>query len=393
MVLVNPVERDCNDIIKSSTIKMHKRLKGLFITHNYGLYGASQSLQLLLKNISDTDVTLVIPFKEILTTRKKREIAHLFSLKENQIKQFFLPWDNCFEGRRIDFFNVSVQRIKNILWKITKNWLYQEIETGEYDYIHLNSLALNNIIVERYPFILHTREFLIDSSKDKLKRISHSKGVIFIDESVQKPFEHYRLKSKIVLNNPVNMENVGRYCNIKSHFTRYTVISIIARIVDEKGIDFIIKSFKKASCDSLRLVIVGDKGGGFSTGYGNYCKEISAEDKRITFWGEEKNIGKIYGISDYIVRGEVDFRMGRSILEALYSDCDVIVPISNEQIVETNQELIKFKDKVHTYLPRNIDSLTKFFLSLAGRKIKKKNFRSNTDNYVKRFNEYIHNIL
>jgi len=372
---------------------MNKKLKGLYITHDYGLYGASQSLQLLLKNIQDTDLTLVIPYKEILTVRKKREIAYLFGLRENQIKQFFLPWDNCFEGRRIDFFNVSVQRIKNILWKITKKRLYREIETGEYDYVHLNSLALNNIIVERYPFILHIREFLTNSSKDRLKRISRSKGVIFIDESVQKPFEHYQLKSKIVLNNPVNMDNVGQYCDINSHYAKYTVISIIARIVDEKGIDFIIKSFKKASCDSLRLVIVGDKGSGFSTGYGNYCKEISTEDKRITFWGEEKNIGKIYGISDYIVRGEIDFRMGRSVLEALYSDCDVIVPISNKKIVETNQELTKFKSKVHTYLPKDIDSLTKVFLRLAGRKIKKRNFRSNTDDYVKRFNEYIHNIL
>ena len=372
---------------------MKKRLKGLFITHNYGLYGASQSLQLLLKNIKDTDVTLAIPYKEILTARKKKEIANLFRINENRIKQFFLPWDNCFEGRRSDLYNVSVQGVKNILWNVNKNWLYKEIKKGKYDYIHVNSLALNNLIVEKYPFILHIREFLIENSKNRHRRISHSKGVIFIDESVKQPFEHHRLKSNMILNNPVNMENVAHYSHIKSSYAGYTVISVIARIVDEKGIDFIIKSFKKASSDSLRLIIVGDKGDGFSTGYKEYCKEISADDNRIIFWGEEKNIHKIYGMSDYIVRGEIDFRMGRSVLEALYSDCDVIVPIRDQQIVKTNDELVKFKSKVHMYIPRDISSLAKTFLNLDGRKILKRNFHSNTNNYAKRFNEYIHNIL
>ena len=376
-----------------TTIIMKKQLKGLFITHNYGLYGASQSLQLLLKNIQDTDVTLAIPYKEILTARKKNEIADLFGINQNRIKQFFLPWDNCFEGRKIGFFNILIQRIKNILWRVNKHWLYMEITKGKYDYVHLNSLTLNRLIVEKYPFFIHIREFLIENTKNRIDRIGQSKGVIFIDEAVKQPFENYRPKNNIILNNPVDMKNVAHYSNKQSLFDGHTVISIIARIVDEKGIEFIIKSFKRTSSVRLRLIIVGDKGDGFSTGYKEYCKELSTEDNRIIFWGEEKNIDKIYGMSDYTVRGEIDFRMGRSILEALYSDCDVIVPISNEQIVKTNEELAKFKSKVHTYIPRDIGSLAKAFLNIDGRKVIKRNFQSNTDNYVNKFNEYIHDII
>ena len=372
---------------------MKKRLKGLFITHNYGLYGASQSLQLLLKNIPDTDVTLALPYKEILTARKKKEIANQFGINGDRIKQFFLPWDNCFEGRRIDFYNILIQRIKNILWRVNKHWLYKEITKGKYDYVHVNSLALNRLIVEKYPFFIHIREFLIENTKDRIGRINQSKGIIFIDEAVKQPFENYRLKSNIILNNAVDMKNVAHHSNKQSSFDGHTVISILARIEDEKGIDFIIKSFKKTSSDSLRLIIVGDQGDGFSTGYKRYCKEISAEDNRIIFWGEEKNIDKIYGMSDYIIRGEVDLRMGRSVLEALYSDCDVIIPIRNDHIVKTNEELTKFRSKVHTYLPRDMGSLTKTFLNLSGRKTQKQNFHSNINGYVKTFNEYISNIL
>ena len=219
------------------------------------------------------------------------------------------------------------------------------------------------------------------------------KGIIFIDESVIEPFMSYRLNNELILNNPVDMTGVGKYIDTDALNGDCATISIIGRIVKHKGIDFIIKSFKKAQSDGLRLFIVGDEGDGMRTGYPAFCREIASEDQRIIFWGREPDINKIYAISDYIIRGEVDFRMGRSVLEALYSDCDVIVPIRNDHIVKTNEELTKFKSKVHTYLPRDMGSLTKTFLNLSGRKTQKRNFHSNINGYVKTFNEYISNIL
>ena len=58
----------------------NRRLKALFVTHDYGLYGASKSLQLLLKNNNQMDVTLAVPLKEILTLKKKEKIADKFGI-------------------------------------------------------------------------------------------------------------------------------------------------------------------------------------------------------------------------------------------------------------------------------------------------------------------------
>ena len=119
------------------------------------------------------------------------------------------------------------------------------------------------------------------------------------------------------------------------------------------------------------------------------CKKIASEDPRILFWGEEKEICKIYAWSDYVIRGEIEFRMGRSILEALYSDCNVIISCSDSLVVSTNDELNRFKDKVYHYFPRNMESLQNVFSKLPTKKIFKSNFNSNVDGYVNDFNRFI----
>ena len=91
-------------------------LKGLFVTHNYGLYGASQSLQLLLKIQSGIDASLFIPKKKIISRSASERIARRFGIRGSNLKQFFLPWINCFEGRKTDLRNRILVSLKNILW-------------------------------------------------------------------------------------------------------------------------------------------------------------------------------------------------------------------------------------------------------------------------------------
>jgi len=369
------------------------RLKGLFITHNYGLYGASQSLQLLIRNNDTVDATLIIPWKKFLKRSEREGIARRFGIDSFRIKQFFLPWSNCFEGRKTDLPSKTVIWLKNLFWKINKSSLYHEIQNGHYDFIHLNSLVLNDIINNSYPFIIHIREFLCDYSEKVLGRIKRAKGVVFIDESIKRPFENVKLENEITLSNPVDMRQIYNYCHLQWHYRETPVISVIGRVEQGKGVDFIIRAFKETSASSLRLFVVGDEGDGVSTGYESYCRKIAGQDKRVVFWGFENDIYKVYAISDYIIRGEVDFRMGRSVLEALYTDCDVILPINNENIINTNQELLKFQDKIHPYKPRNIEDLKRLFLSINSRKVVKKKYQSNVEEYIKKYNDFIWRIL
>ena len=370
-----------------------KRLKGLFVTHNYGLYGASQSLQLLLNNQNEFDVTLVIPRKKILSQEETKRISHQFGVEHTKIKQFFLPWTNCFEGRKTDFRSGLLIDLKNLLWKANKNRFYRFLSSGGYDFIHLNSIVLCEMITDGYPFVIHIRELLIDYFNKVLNHVHKAKGVIFIDDSVVNPFLSVNLKNGIVLSNPVDMRFCNKYQHVDQPFDGQIVITMIGRIEEGKGVDFIIKAFKNTKSDLVRLLIVGDKGDGFHGDYMSHCRELATGDKRILFWGEEKDICKIYAFSDYVIRGEINFRMGRSILEALYSDCHIVIPCSDPKVIAENNELSKFPEKVHYYSPRNMESLSAVFSRLPDRKIVKSNFASNMNEYVYGFNEFIKNTF
>ncbi len=371
-----------------------RTVKALFVTHNYGAYGASKSLQLLLKNNPELDISLVIPRKELLTHENRGRIADFFGIHPGKVMQFFLPWNNCFEGRKTDGLNRSIQTLKNLLWHVNKHRFTQFIKNRMFDFIHLNSLVLCDILSDRYPFIIHVRERVIDACVEAVwRKIKQARGILFIDESVRHPFPPHSHPGEILLTNPVDMTGVGQYVEATKAADGCVVISLIGRIEEGKGVDFIIHSFMKAASDNLRLLIAGDEGDGMKTGYPDFCRRIAAGDKRIVFWGHEPHIDKIYAVSDYIIRGEIDFRMGRSILESLYSDCDVIIPSRETNIAQKNHELRKFPQKIHRYEPRNIEDLAGLFRSIQDRKVGKHYFTSNVKEYVQQYNAYVQRTI
>jgi len=372
---------------------MNTRLNGLFITHNYGLYGASQSLQLLLNNRNDIDATLIIPMKKVLSRREKTEIAERFGVDQERIRQFFLPWVNCFECRKTDVKTRLIIGLKNLLWKTNRRRLFRFIRSGQFDFIHLNSMVLSEVIRPGYPFIIHIREFLIDDMDRIFHHVKNARGVIFIDDSVVGPFGSVDLKNRVVIGNPVDMRSCERYVDTERSFSGKVVIAMIGRVEADKGIDFVIRAFKKTDRNGLKLVIVGDVGDGSNGSYMAHCRRLAFDDDRIVFWGEEKNISKIYAFTDYIIRGEIDFRMGRSILEALYSGSHVIIPCSEPKMIASNDELVKFRYRTHPYAPRDAAALQVVLSNLSDHRVHDPGFDSNVGDYVKKFNEYVQNTL
>lgn len=359
---------------------MHTK-RYLFITHDTSIYGASRSLQNLLVGL-DIDYDLIIQ-KKIKSKNNIQEIKSFFGGNAKNVYEFYLPFEECYIGKNAtkSLLSKSFQKIKELLFRAHKNKLKRFLESQQYDCIHLNSIVLYPIIDKKYPIFIHIRE-LYDNSNGAVffDHINNSKGVIFIDKEVSKPFINLRTKS-VILNNPYNMSRVAQY--ISEVNDKIIIFSIIGAVTEEKGVNFIIKTFLKTSNENFRLYIVG-RG---EKVYIEKCKEISKKDKRIIFYGEEPAIEKIYAISHCILRGEDIPRVGRTIYEGLYSGCKTIIPYSEDMEQIEDYEL--FKENILFYAPRDEKSLIEVLNGIDFKKNIETCKMSNTVEYKEKFLKFL----
>ncbi|MBU0675979.1 MAG: glycosyltransferase [Proteobacteria bacterium] len=369
---------------------LNPKPKALFITHDAGNYGASRSLQQLLKNYHAYDVDLVIRKRINKKSLSDSEIRAKFGEHICNIHWLFLPFDYCCKYRTDFSFQFTLASyVVSLLWQSDRKRLMEIIRQGNYQYIHLNSLVLHPIITQDYPFIIHMRDIFDGSNPRALDNISKARGIIFIDAATKEPFEQSILPSHIILNNPFDMTGVKHYKDIQSPFpdlnpTEQVIFTMIGVLSATKGTDFVIRSFKRLREDNVRLILVG----GGEKKYLSYCKKLAEDDPRILFWGEEKDILKIYAISDYILRGEDYQCIGRTIYEGLYAGCQVIVPgEENKKNLMFQYDI--FRDAIHFYHPRDETSLLHLFSGLSGKKIFERIYRSNVGEYIVRFQDFI----
>ncbi|MCT7487111.1 glycosyltransferase [Aliarcobacter cryaerophilus] len=356
-------------------------MKGLFITHDISIYGASRSLQGVLKNI-DIEYDLIIP-KKLRSKNNIGEVKDFFGGKAKNIYEFYLPFEQCFVGKDE---NLSIKSKLNVLMKrflfqITKQRLYSLIKNQNYDFVHLNSLVLYPVIKKDLPFFMHVRE-LFDgtNSVDVFNKLQLAKGVIFIDNEVKKPFKSINFRRHNVLNNPVDMTKVSDY-KIQKNNTTDIVFAIIGAISEEKGIDFLIQAFNLIDDDKFKLYIVGNG----KQKYVEYCKKMIT-NKNIIFYGEEKEIEKIYALSDVVIRAEHIPRVGRTIYEALYSGNQILLPFNEELFKMEDFEL--FKDVIYFYETRNINSIIKS-IQTSKQKTLDYAYKSNIKEYIKSFKNFM----
>ncbi|MDP3110490.1 MAG: glycosyltransferase [Thermodesulfovibrionales bacterium] len=366
-----------------------KTLNALFITHDVGNYGASRSLQLLLKNYKGINIDLIIK-KELRRKNDLLSIRERFGKEIRTIREYYLPFAFCYKYKPDFTLKILVYKtIMELLWHFNKRNLYSVIRKGHYDYIYLNSLVLHPIITDDMPFVIHVRDIFDKSSQKAVASIKKAMAVIFIDEATKEPFSDTVLRNSIVLNNPFDMKPIEQYVReevVKAgvNFQENTIFSLIGQVTEKKGVGFIIKSFMKASNKNARLLIVGGGDKKFIDEY----KIMAKDDQRIIFWGEESDILKIYAVSDYVLRGESYQCIGRTIYEGLYSGCRVIIP-GDKNNMESIFEYDKFKDSIYFYTPRSNNELQNLFEELSDEKVGARTFRSNVDGYVRRFHEFV----
>ena len=364
-------------------------MNALFVTHDVGNYGASRSLQLLIRNYHYANIDLIVD-KPIRMKNDLPGIRKMFGGHVRRVLEFYLPFDDCYKGKPEGFlYSHAIRPLRTLLWKSNKGRIYAVISEGKYDFIYLNSLVLNPMIRAEYPFIIHIREIYDGSNENIIGNMKYVKGAIFIDNATREPLINIIGKDNIIMNNPIDMTTVDEYVDSSYRFKygdldRNTIFSLIGVITESKGTHFIINVFTKLKNDNARLLIVG-KG---DRKYIATCKKLAENDNRIIFWGEEPEIQKIYRLSDYIIRGEAYQCVGRTIYEGLYAGCQVIIPGT-----ESRQDLIfeyeRFKNKINFYTPRSIADLLKLLEILAGKKIHDRTYLANTEEYVRSFHEFV----
>jgi hypothetical protein len=364
-------------------------MKGLFITHDTSTYGASRSLSLLLRHYRGAKFDLLVQ-RPLRGFHDEFPLRAHFGPAVGRIFQAYLPFDACYQYARPGILSALSRKAYNcLLWGRDRTKVADIIDNGGYDFIHLNSLVLHPLISGRHPFILHMRDVYDGSNAQAVQNVQQAAGVIFIDEATRAPFRDIRLKASIILNNPIDMTGVATFAGLEPHregldVAHNTVFSVIGVVSEAKGTGFIVRTFLQHRDDRSRLLIVG---GRERTAIAAY-RRLAKDDNRIIFWGEERDIEKIYAMSDYVLRGEAFPCIGRTVYEGLYAGCRVIVPgdpVSPPPMFEFDQ----YSKAISFYRPRNTADLLRLFDACGGTKASPRRFRSNINEYIIRFSEFV----
>src|SRR5690242_8724445 len=280
----------------------------LFVTHDVGYYGASRSLQALLREYESKRVELAVN-RRVFGTNDVPEIRARFGPHVQRVYELPLPFARCFKGKPLPSWRLAM---RNIVSTLMRSRTHAFISRLQPDFIHLNSLVLHPLVRADLPFIVHVREIHDGADRHAYRSLCRARGVIFIDEASKAPFAHLPVPS-VILNNPIDMrggdpEKSAQLRNALGGAGK-TVFGVLGQINQNKGTAFIIRSFLEARADDALLLIVGE---GEPT-YVEHCRRLAQGNANVSFQGFVSDVATIYGAIDFVLRGEAYPCVGRTI--------------------------------------------------------------------------------
>jgi glycosyltransferase involved in cell wall biosynthesis len=310
------------------------------------------------------------------------EVRAMFGPSLRQVDRTWLPFDLCYRGRP-PMYRAIHRYLGTLLWWLGRRRLEERISREGYDAIHLNTVTLHAMVRARLPFIVHVREIVDVHNARVARSLAAARGVIFIDRATQEPFTSLGTPS-VVMNNPFAMRAspvpIDAAERLKADPTDVTVFAIIGMLIPEKGVDRVIRAFRGVSHAAARLLVVGrgrDR---------PRLERLARGDERIVFWGEDREIERIYALTDYVIRGEATFAVGRTIYEGLYAGSEVIVPAGPDDAIFDRE---RFSDRIHAYTPGDEGALRAVLDRLASRKVSRQAPLSNVEDYVEEFLSFV----
>jgi glycosyltransferase involved in cell wall biosynthesis len=369
---------------------MSARLKLLFVTHTVDpMGGAAKSLREL---IHAWDVDADVMLHRFNGAPDDAAVRAFFGPRVRNVHREWLAYDMCYRGRPSVRESARRHLLFPLMWRARRARFHDFVAQKGYDAVHLNSIVLHPLVRADQPFLLHVREILDGAQPRALASAVAATGVLFIDEATRAPFSTTPLRASIVLNNPVDMRAVGTLppgaaARLGGDPAKLTVFAMIGALIPEKGVDVAIDAFRRTDAADARLVIVG-------TGQRDYVARLerqAAGDRRVIFWGGERDIAAIYTLADFVVRGEAYHCVGRTIYEALYSGCGAIVP--GDRASHAFFEYERFADRIELYRPSDRDALAQIFRADSGRKLTGKVGASNAAAYADELARFVRDAI
>lgn len=357
----------------------------LFVTHTLeDLYGAATSLRLLLENYAGIEGDLLLP----RSLRHPRDLvataARFASIR--RAHEISMPVDLGLLGIRRGLADMAHGAAHWLAWQRDKAAYRQILRDGNYDIVHFNSPVLHQMVLPGLPAVTHMRDIIINPRSPVIDKLANGAGIVFIDAATRQPFARREGSMRaITLNNPIDMRGVARAkpLELPQLTPATTVFSMIGRVSQLKGVALVVDAFRQGAEARDVLLVVGAG----SKSYTAHCRALAANDPRILFWGEERNMERVYASTDYVVRGDLAPCVGRTIYEGLYSGSRIIMPGPPEANMIFEAE--RFGDAIRFYLPGSKDALAKSFAASSGKKGVARNYRSNVSDYVAAFDGFI----
>jgi glycosyltransferase involved in cell wall biosynthesis len=362
--------------------------KVLFVTHALeSLYGAATSLRLLLRQYGGEVEFDLLLSRSLRRPRDLAAVARMYGARN--AFELSLPLDHHIVRVDRNFMDKAHIAAHWIMWQRDRFRFREILRKNRYDIIHLNTVGLYGMMVPGGPFVTHVREVpAIDSATSSaMQKLANGLGLIFIDAATQDAFRHVHGRARsIVLNNPVDMTDIASFSGALVHprlTPTTTVFSVLGMFMEEKGVDFIIQAFRKGAGADALLLIVG-------AGAGDYlerCRQSAGDDPRIVFWGEEREVKRVYAATDYVVRGEPYNCIGRTVYEGLYAGCRIILQRTGQGIPLFDAEL--FQDRVQYYPARDPQALADLFTACTGKKVQNRVGLENIVAYANTFDTFL----
>lgn len=305
---------------------MQSELKVAFITsvsHREGaFYGAETSLKFLLNEIKEANPPIkfdVILRKSFLPWRNNSTadillIAKFFDIEISQIKEAWIPYVT---------FPIERLSIKSFIRFISTNIIEPFFRTRinkllfDYDFVHINNSHLyltgKALKSKKGNVSQHIRDYIHYPSW-----MSNCASKYFaIDDTTYNSMPFFYKSNGWKLLNPYQKKELVRLdhklTEIRGNYK--FVFCIVGALLPIKGVDYVINEFININNSNCCLVIAG---GYHEKEYFTYLKKLGNGDRRIFFIGQVGEVEQVYNISDFNIRGDDRFCIGRTTIESCY---------------------------------------------------------------------------